>query len=301
MRPVQLIENMDTVLYPVDQSFLTKTYTEKAIKFIRENKSSPFFLHLCHAMPHKPLAASPEFYTPETLDDLYADVIRELDWSVKEIMTALEREGILENTIVLFMSDNGAWYGGSVLPLKGKKATNWEGGVRVPFIIRFPAFLPSGSRVTIPCWSPDIFPTLLAMTGIEIPEDLKLDGEDIREILKGNQQEHKAIYTMKNNTVKTVRKGDWKLFLDKPKFYNQVNLENWVDKRAPDGITIIAPEEQASPAHYPGIRPEYMPGVRYLFNLNEDISEMKNRYEENTDIAIELENLYSEFINSIEH
>lgn len=80
MRPVQLIQNMDTVEYPVDQRLLTKNYTEKAVDFIRRNREDPFFLHLCHAMPHKPLAASDAFYTPETPNDLYNDVIKELDW-----------------------------------------------------------------------------------------------------------------------------------------------------------------------------------------------------------------------------
>jgi len=300
MRPVQLIENMDTVMYPVDQSILTKTYTEKAIKFIRENKSSPFFLHLCHAMPHKPLAASEAFYTPETPDDLYADVIRELDWSVSEIMKVLSDEGFLDNTIVIFMSDNGASYGGNVTPLKGKKATNWEGGVRVPFVIRYPEVFPAGTNIDIPCWSPDIFPTLLSLAEIEIPREIFLDGENITEILRGNQEEHKAIFTMKGNNIQTVRKGDWKLFLEKPNFYKQIDLENWVDNRAPDGISIIAPSEQATPAQYPGVRPEYIPGARYLFNVSEDISEMTNQYEANPEKAIELEGLYYEFLESLD-
>ncbi|MCF8378465.1 MAG: sulfatase-like hydrolase/transferase [Bacteroidales bacterium] len=300
MRPVQLIENMDTLMYPVDQSILTKTYTEKAIKFIRENKSSPFFLHLCHAMPHKPLAASKAFYTPETPDDLYADVISELDWSVSEVMKVLGEEGLLKNTIVIFMSDNGASYGGNVTPLKGKKATNWEGGVRVPFLIIYPEVLPSGTKINIPCWSPDIFPTLLSLADIAIPQEIILDGENITEILRGNQEEHKAIFTMSGTKINTIRKGDWKLFLEKPSFFMQIDLENWVDKRAPDGISIIAPSEQATPAQYPGVRPEYIPGVRYLFNISEDISEMKNQYEENSEIAIELESIYYEFLESLD-
>ena len=138
MRPVQLIENMDTLEYPVDQNFLTKRYTAQAIDFIRRNKDESFFLHLCHAMPHKPLAVSDDYYTPDTPDDLYADVIRELDWSVGEIYRTLEEMEILENTIIIFMSDNGPWYGGSTGGFKGMKATTWEGGIRVPFIVRLP-------------------------------------------------------------------------------------------------------------------------------------------------------------------
>jgi uncharacterized sulfatase len=299
MRPVQLIENMDTVMYPVDQAMLTKTYTERAIQFIRENASDRFFLHLCHAMPHKPLAASADFYTPETPDDLYNDVIRELDWSVNEVLSELKHQGILEHTIVIFMSDNGASYGGNVMPLKGKKATNWEGGVRVPFMIRYPEALPVGEVVQIPCWSPDIFPTLLSLAGIELPEEVLLDGEDITEILKGNKKEHRPIFTMRGNEIRTIRKGDWKLFLERPSFYRPVNLENWKDKRAPDGVTIIAPNEQATPAHYPGIRPESMPGDTFLFDLSIDISEMKNQFEEHKGKVGELEAAHSEFLKTL--
>ena len=301
MRPVQLIENMDTVLYPVDQAILTKTYTERATRFIREHASGPFFLHLCHAMPHKPLAASPEFYTPETPEDLYQDVIRELDWSVGQVMNELKQQGVLDNTVVIFMSDNGASYGGNVLPLKGKKATNWEGGVRVPFMIRYPDSLPRGKMIETACWSPDIFPTLLSMAGLALPEGPYLDGEDITEILKGNTSDHRPIFTMRGDEIRTIRKGDWKLFLKTPVFYRPVDLENWVDKRAPDGVTIIAPGpgEQANPGQYPGIRPEPIEGEKFLFNLSEDISEMKNRYGDHPDVAGELEDDYTAFMESL--
>lgn len=298
MRPVQIIENMDTVEYPVDQAYLTMKYTMEAIRFIRESAGTPFFLHLCHAMPHKPLAASPDFYTPETREDLYHDVIRELDWSAGQIIEALNKQGILENTIVIFMSDNGGTYGANNGPLKGKKATNWEGGVRVPFIIRYPEKLPSGSVVMVPCWSPDIFPTILSLTGIPMPEGLIVDGEEIIEVLKGEKQTHSAIFTMQRDEIRTVRKGDWKLFLKRPQFYEPVDLSDWSDWRGPDGTTIIAPYEQANPTMYPGIKPEKMEGEKFLFNLGEDISEMVNLSENHLDIIKELENEYSSFQNT---
>ncbi len=299
MRPVQMIENMDTVEYPIDQAFLTKKYTEEAIRYIEESAGTPFFLHLCHAMPHKPLAAAPDFYTPETRDDLYDDVIRELDWSTGEIIKVLDQQGILDHTIIIFMSDNGASYGGSNIPLKGRKHNNWEGGVRVPFMIRYPEQLPSGKVVKTPCWSPDVFPTLLSMTGIAMPEDLYVDGEEIVEILKGNQHTHSAIFTMKGDRIRTIRKDDWKLFLEPPDFYQAVDLANWSDWRGPDGTTIIAPFEQANPSQYPGIKPEAMEGERFLFNLQEDISELVNVSENNQDIIDELEKERSMFMNSL--
>ncbi len=302
MRPIQIIENMDTVEYPVDQSFLTQKYTAEAVEFIKENQGKPFFLHLCHAMPHKPLAASEDFYTPETKDDLYDDVIRELDWSTGEILSLLEELNILDRTIVIFMSDNGASYGGNNLPLKGKKATNWEGGVRVPFMIRYPENLPAGMVVEAPCWSPDIFPTLLSMCGIDLPADLYLDGQEILEVLKGNEPvlEHKAIFTMKGGTIRTVRKGKWKMYVEKPVFYRERDLTNWKDKRGPDGTTIIAPYEQATPAMYPGVKPGKMEGETFLFNLDKDIAEMHNEAEANPEIVAELQEEYEKFMVSLE-
>ena len=300
MRPVQLIRNMDTVEYPVDQAYLTQKYTEEAISFIKESRGKPFFLHLCQAMPHKPLAASPDFYTPETIGDLYHDVIRELDWSTGRIVEALKDEGILENTILIFMSDNGGTYGGNNGPLKGKKATIWEGGVRVPFIIRYPEKLPQGTVVDVACWSPDIFPTILALSGVQVPEGIKLDGIDIRDILKGEKQEHPAIFTMSGDKIRTIRKGDWKLFLTKPGFYEATDLSTWSDWRAPDGTTIIAPVEQATPAMYPGVKPEWMEGEVFLFNLKDDISEMVNRSDKEAEIISDLQDEYQRFQESLE-
>ena len=299
MRPVQIIENMDTVEYPVDQNLLTQKYTGKAIEFIHKNKDKPFFLHLCHAMPHKPLAASSEFYTPETKADLYADVIRELDWSTGEVINALKELNIMDRTIVIFMSDNGASFGGSNVPLKGKKARNWEGGTRVPFMIRYPEQMHGGTVIQTPCWSPDLFPTLLSMCGINMPENLYVDGEDIVEVLKGNQHVHKAIFTMKGETIMTVRKDAWKMFIEKPVFYKPVDLSTWVDKRAPDGTTIIAPYEQATPAQYPGIKPEKMDGEVFLFNLPNDIAEMNNVSEEYPDVVKALDEEFKKFAASL--
>lgn len=277
MRPVQLIENRDTVEYPVDQQFLTQKYTRKAVEFITINKNKPFFLHLCHAMPHKPLAASARFYTPETPGDLYADVIRELDWSVGEIIKTLKKLNLLENTIVIFMSDNGPWYGGSSGGFKGMKATNWEGGIRVPVIISYPKVLPDNTKIAIPCWSPDIFPTLLSLTNISVQSPNKLDGSDLTEIMKGKQHTHQPVFSMHNNRLMTVRQGDWKLFIHNPGYFKMVDLKTWKDPRGPDGTTIIAPVTgQATPASYPGIIPVQSENEIQLYNLREDPAESKD-------------------------
>lgn len=295
MRPVQIMHNSDTVEYPVDQSLLTKKYTKKALDFIDENRNKPFFLYLSHAMPHKPLAASESFYTPETPDDLYADVMRELDWSVGEVLDELEEQQLLENTIVIFMSDNGPWYGGSTGGFKGMKATTWEGGIRVPFFIHYPKVFTENKVIDVPCWSPDIFPTILSLTGIETSIPNKLDGEDISEILKGNQIDHQPVFSMHNSTIKSIRKGDWKLFVSKPRFYRPVNLETWKDKRGPDGTTIIAPFEQATPALYPGIKPKEPENEIQLFNLRTDPTESNDLAKEKPELVNELLQDYEKF------
>jgi uncharacterized sulfatase len=295
MRPVQIIENRDTVEYPVDQKYLTQKYTEKAIDFIQKNKDNAFFLHLCHAMPHKPLAASENFYTPDTPDDLYADVMRELDWSVGAVMESLKNLDLLENTIVIFMSDNGPWYGGSTGGFKGMKATTWEGGIRVPFFIHYPKVFKEKRTVDVPCRTPDIFPTLLSLAYILIDSENHLDGEDITQILKGNQTKHNAVYSMHNSTIMSIRKGDWKLFVNKPRFYREIDLADWVDKRGPDGTTIIAPFEQATPALYPGIKPEEPKNNIQLFNLKIDPTESNDLADEKPELVKQMLEEYELF------
>lgn len=303
MRPVQIIEDRDTVEYPVDQSLLTKKYTGKAIEFIENNKDRPFFLHLCHAMPHKPLAASAGFYTPETPGDLYADVVKELDWSVGEIVKTLEKLDILKNTIVIFMSDNGPWYGGSTGGLKGMKATAWEGGIRVPFIMHYRKVIPENVTVDVPCWSPDLFPTLLALTKVKTATVQKLDGQDITEILKGNSKVHPPVFSMHNSKIMSVREGDWKLFVREPSYYKEVDLNSWKDQRAPDGTTILAPMiGQATPAQYPGIRPlkpEKSQNEALLFNLRKDPTESTDLSKENPEVLYRLMKLYKQFEESL--
>lgn len=299
MRPVQIIENMDTVEYPVDQRLLTKKYTAKALDFIQRNQHAPFFLYLAHAMPHKPLAASADFYSQGDHQELYNSVIRELDWSVGEVTRQLKELGILENTILIFMSDNGPWYGGNAGGLKGMKANNWEGGTRVPFIIRYPQKFPQGTTVSTPSWSPDILPTIMKLTKLKTDSKIKLDGTDISEIINGKSTTHAPIFTMKDTTIRTIRDGKWKLFVKKPDYYKEVDLTNWKDERGPDGTTIIAPMAQATPANYPGLKPEKMEGEMLLFNLDDDPTESKNLAESFPKIKEKLIKEYTNFLKSL--
>ncbi|THD66818.1 DUF229 domain-containing protein [Robertkochia marina] len=275
MRPVQIMSNEDTLHYPVDQRTITRDYTERSIEFIKRNKDTNFFLYLSHAMPHKPLAVSDSFYTPGGKNNLYEDVINELDWSTGEIMKTLKNLNILDNTVVIFMSDNGPWYGGSTGGLKGMKATNWEGGIRVPFLIRYPKVLPKNAKVSIPLWAPDILPTICALTQTKAP-DLMVDGQDITSVLQGADTLHGPVFSMHNDKIISVREGDFKLILENPTGFIPESADDWKDPRGPDGSTIIAQKEQYSPADYPGILPEHSTEGVQLFNVSRDPEEEIN-------------------------
>ncbi len=253
MRPVALCRNEDTVEYPVVQSYLTKRYTEEATGFIEENKDRPFFLYLPHAMPHKPLAASEDYYSPETPADLYADVIRELDWSVGQVLSKLDELGLGKKTLVVFSSDNGPWYGGDTGGLRGMKGSGWEGGVRVPAIARWPGEIPAGRVVSDPTATVDLVPTFCGVIGKD-SSPLTVDGHDIWPLLSGEGEgpEDRVVYTWNGTNLLAVRQGKWKLHASKPSARPRGKKgEEWIDPRAPDGTTIIAPPEQAQPWQYP--------------------------------------------------
>ncbi len=278
MRPVQLVENEKVVEYPVVQAHVTRRYTEASIEFMRQavTAKQPFFLYLAHAMPHKPLAASEDFYTPDTPDDLYADVIRELDWSVGQIQKTLHELGIDKDTLLIFMSDNGASYGGDNGGLRGKKATSWDGGLRVPFVATWPGHIPAGIANPNLAASVDLFPTILKAAGLSLPKDRTIDGKGLWPLLTSEAapSAHEFVITMHNERLMTIHSGPWKLHVKAHKTYRAPrDLSSWKDRRGPDGVTLIAPYEQATPAHYPGLTTgaESKPGS--LFNVKTDPGE----------------------------
>jgi uncharacterized sulfatase len=276
MRPVQVVHNEKVVEYPVLQANLTRNYTERAIRFIEQNKDRPFFLYLPHAMPHKPLAASEEFYTPETPGDLYRDVIRELDWSVGRILAKLRGLGLEENTLVVFTSDNGPWFGGSTGGLRGMKARSWDGGIHVPMIARWPGKIPSGRVSKEICGIIDVFPTVCSLAGAPLPADRVIDGKNIFPLMSSDTKSpHEAIYAMAGAQLKIIRSGKWKLHVRSPRPGTRYleDVSDWVDPRGPDGVTIIAPHEQSNPSHYPGVLTGDKPKDMMLFDLERDPAE----------------------------
>ncbi len=275
MRPVELIEGSKAIEYPVIQANLTKRYTKRALKFIEQNRDRPFFLYLPHAMPHKPLAASEEYYKKSGAG-LYGDVIAELDWSVGRILDKLRELDLEQNTMVLFSSDNGPWYGGSTGGLRGMKGRGWEGGIRVPLIARWPGRIPAGHQSDAPAIIMDLYVTALKAAGIALPDDRQIDGRDIMPLLtSGAKSPHRALFSMRGGRLITVRSGKWKLHIHGTG-RERYRGDDWVDPRAPDGVTIIAPYEQSRPHEYPGLKTGDASDRPALFDLETDPSEQHN-------------------------
>mgnify|MGYP002841535695 CR=1 FL=1 len=201
-----------------DQTLLTTRYTEKAVQFIDQQKENPFFLYLPHSMPHVPLFVSSK-YQGSSSRGLYSDVIREIDWSVGQIMRALRRNGIDDQTLVIFTSDNGPWlsYGnhaGSALPLREGKGTTFEGGVRVPCIMRWPDQIPAGTLCQDFASTMDILPTLCRLANAALPTDRIIDGKDIHHLMtkqRPRRNPEDFFLFFNSGELQAIRQGRWKL------------------------------------------------------------------------------------------
>lgn len=203
-----------------DQEQFTRYFTERAVQFIEEHAGEPFFVYVPHPMPHVPIYVS-EGWNEPTGAGLYADVVAELDRSVGEIAGAIDRLGLREQTLIVFTSDNGPWlsYGdhaGVTGPLREGKGTTWEGGVRVPCVLRLPGVIPAGTVSDEPVMAIDILPTVCDLIGAPLPEQ-PIDGKSILPILLAQEDArspHEALYFYyHNNNLEAVRAGRWKLYL----------------------------------------------------------------------------------------
>lgn len=203
-----------------DQKMMTTWLTARAVDFINRNRTNPFFLYVPHPQPHVPLFVSDRF-AGSTENGIYGDVIAEIDWSVGEILNAVATNGLDENTLVVFTSDNGPWlsYGthaGSSGPLREGKGTAWEGGVREPCIMRWPGKIPAGTVCDIPAMNIDLLPTIAGLIDAELPER-KIDGKDIWPILSGEngaKNPHDAYwFYYKQNELHAILADGWKLVL----------------------------------------------------------------------------------------
>jgi len=211
MTPRVLLKDMQIVEEPAKLETLTARYTQVATDFIRAAKGSPFFLYMPHTFPHIPLAASARF-RGKSPQGLYGDVIEELDWSVGEVLTTLAEEGLEKDTLVLFSSDNGPWYQGSPGRLRGRKGSTYEGGIREPFLARWPGKIPRGKTTQALASLMDVFPTVTKLCGGKLPA-APLDGVDMWPLLAGGEhtKDRPPLLYFNNWDLQCARWKNWKL------------------------------------------------------------------------------------------
>lgn len=260
-----------------DQNLLTKRYTEYAVKFIEENKSKPFFLYLAHSMPHIPLGVSEKF-VGKTEYGRYGDVIEEIDWSVGEVLSTLKMNNLDDNTLVIFTSDNGPWLAmgdnaGKAIPLREGKGTTFEGGMRVPCIMRWNNKIPANSVNHMMASTMDLLPTISRLAGGQVPKDRVIDGEDIWSYISGDADDqelpNRTLFYHRKGVLQAVRNGSWKLHF--PHKYNH------------------QPEYSEKGKELTG---EYEAFIDLsLFNLDEDIGEQNNVADKYPDIVKRLTKL----------
>lgn len=217
MPPLPLYDGDEVIETDPDQSLFTKRLTQRAVAFIAKHKSEPFFLYVPHIMPHVPIFASDDFRGRSSVG-LYGDVIEEIDWSVGEIVRAIEAHGLDDNTWIIFTSDNGPFlsYGthaGSNGALREGKLTTFDGGVRVPTVMRWPGKIPAGEVCNTPLMTIDLLPTVCKILGCELPEK-PLDGVNVANVLMNPstaEAPHEALAFYSGKELHAVRRGDWKL------------------------------------------------------------------------------------------
>ena len=246
--PLPLIKDESVIQQQPDLAALTERYTEQAVDFIQENREKPFFLYLAHMYVHLPHYA-PEHFIKQSRNGDFGAVMGCLDWSMSVLMHELKVCGIDENTLIIFTSDNGgrATHGGNNWPLRGRKATTWEGGMRVPCIARWPGKIPAGTVNNNLTCSIDLFATLASVAGTKPNGKNKIDSLDVSASIMGGHNPREVFFYYWGNTVEAVRKGKWKL-------------------KIRDGET----------------------EVKLLYNLETDMGENENLYNENPQIVEEL-------------
>ena len=216
MESVVYLRGNEVVDFDVDQRYTTKTYTEEAVRFIENHKNEPFLLYLAHNMPHVPIYASEDFLGTSARG-LFGDVIQEIDWSVGQVLKTLEDNHLLNNTLIIFSSDNGPWlvmedYGGSAGILREGKQYTFEGGQRVPTLAMWPAKIKGGQVYDDMAVMMDWFPTIAGIAGADVPDDRPYDGVDISQVLFGNggRNGHGFLY-FDLAELQGYREGEWKV------------------------------------------------------------------------------------------
>ncbi|MBK8418183.1 sulfatase [Candidatus Villigracilis saccharophilus] len=254
---------------------LTGLYTREAVQFIHESKDKPFFLYFAHTYPHTPQYASKNF-RGKSMGGLYGDCVEEIDWSVAEVMRALEENGVADNTLVIFTSDNGPGYCGSPGGLRGRKGQSYEGGFRVPMIAHWPKGITAKSICSEPAMNIDLFPTMLSLAGVDLPEDRVIDGKNILSLLtsNGKRDPNDCLFFYHNKELEAVRMGKWKYIRD-------IDTMAWpipLDKHWKSENSLEAP---------------------WLYNLELDPGESYNLRREHPDIVEAMEAIFQKWQKSM--
>jgi len=215
MSPCPLYHNEKELEADIEtnQARLTGLYTRRAEKFINESGKKPFFLYFAHTFPHQPLYASNRFKNKSKGGE-FGDTVEEIDWSVGRLTQLLRKKNLYNNTIIIFTSDNGPWFEGSPGSFRGRKGQSYEGGFRVPFIVRWPGRISAGRICREPAINLDIFPTLLELAGVGLPRDRIIDGKNIYSLLAGktDKSPHENILFYHYDLLEGIRSGRWKYF-----------------------------------------------------------------------------------------
>ena len=268
--PLPLVEGLEVIDTEPDQRQLTRWYTERAVSFIEDSADAPFFLYLPHTFPHMPLFASDSF-AGKSGQGLYGDVIMEIDWSVGRILDTLEQLELDKNTLVIFTSDNGPWLvkgdnSGSAGSLREGKGTTFEGGHRVPLLMRWPGVIPAGTESSELITAMDFMPTVARLTG-SIADGLAFDGRDITALLrqeKDAKSPHEAFFFYQGRQLQAVRSDVWKMHV--PHRFRSIH------------------GARLSSATHPGTYAQDSIGLA-LFNLETDSGETTNLAAEHPEIV----------------
>jgi len=298
--PFTVYEGEKVIAEDPDQSTFTPMLTRRAVEFIDKNKEKPFFLYLAHIMPHVPVHASAKF-KGKSQTGIYGDAVEELDWSIGEVLAALKKHGLEKNTLVIFTSDNGPFlsYGshaGSAGPYRGGKLTAFEGGVRMPCIMRWPGTIPAGKTCEEIVSTIDLLPTLTKLCGGEMPK-LPIDGKDIQPLMVGKEgakSPHEAFYYYNGTELHAVRAGQWKLHFPHP--YLEVAGEPGKDAK-PSNFEKLTPAS-IKDSSMVGIATRHGYKVERcgleLYDLTNDPGESKNVAEKNPEVVKRLQRLADE-------
>lgn len=215
--PLPLVHNQRSLRMLPERPILVGQFTQAATTFVARNRDRPFFLYLAYSAPHEPWAVLPGYRTER---GLYADVIEMVDAHIGQLLASLEEQGLAEDTLVVFTSDNGPWLhpkGGSAFPFRGGKGTAWEGGFRSPCLWRWPSVLPAGQTITPVVTALDLLPTFARLIGVSPPSDRIIDGHDAWPVLTaGADSPTEAFYYYGRGRLEAIRDARFKLVFDNP-------------------------------------------------------------------------------------